>query len=123
MTIKTEVTPEEKALIQALAKAEKKSVSAYLKSKALDKAEISPEHILRCIDIQSGIARDINQITTTALKNKAIYEAEILELLDRMTALEQTSDEALKEVRRHGNTRKQKHKRNSPGGSEIQQQP
>ena len=117
MTIKTEVTPEEKALIQSLAKAEGKSVSAYLKSKALANPEIAPEHILKCIDIQSEVAKDINRIVTTSLRNKAIFEAEILELLKRMTALEEASAVALKEARRHGNTRKQKHQRNSPGGS------
>ena len=123
MIIKTDVTPEEKILIQSLAKAEGKSISAYLKSRALCKAELSPEALMRCIDIQSSIARDINSISINILRNKAIYEAEILELLDRMTALEQSTAEALKEVRKGGNSRKQKRKSNTPGGSEVQQQP
>lgn len=120
MIIKTDVTPEEKILIQSLAKAEGKSVSAYLKSRALCKAEISPEALMRCIDIQSSIAKDINSITINILRNKAIYEEEILELLNRMTALEQATAEALKEVRKGGNSRKQKHKGNTPGGSKVQ---
>lgn len=123
MIIKTEVTPEEKTLIQSLAKAEGKSVSAYLKSRALCKAEISPEALMQCIDIQSSIAKDINSISINILRNKAIYEAEILELLDRMTVLERSTADALREVRQRGNTRKQKRKSNAPGGSEVQQQP
>ena len=123
MIIKTDVTPEEKNLIQSLAKAEGKSVSAYLKSRALCKAETSPEALLQCIDIQSSIARDINSISINILRNKAIFEAEILELLDRMSALERSNAEVLKEVRKRGDTRKQKRKSNSSGCSEVQQQP
>lgn len=119
MIVKTDVTPEEKILIQTLAKAEGKSVSAYLKSRALCKAETSHEAMMRCIDIQSSIAKDINSISINILRNKAIYEAEILELLDRMSALERSNAELLKEVRKRGNTRKQKRKSNSPGGSEV----
>lgn len=119
MIIKTDVTPEEKNLIQSLAKAEGKSVSAYLKSRALCKVELSPEALMRCIDIQSGIAKDINAISINILRNKAIFEEEILELLNRMTALEQSTSEALKEVRKGGNSRKQKHKSNSPGGGKV----
>lgn len=122
MIIKTDVTPEEKSLIQSLAKAEGKSVSAYLKSRALCVAEFSPETLLRCIDIQSSIARDINSISINILRNKAIYEQEILELLDRMTALEKATAEALKEVRKRGNTRKQKRESNSLGSGEVQRQ-
>lgn len=123
MIIKTEVTPEEKSIIQSFAKVEGKSVSAYLKSRALCKAELTPEALMQCIDIQSGIAKDINEISINILRNKAIYEAEILELLDRMSALETANAEALKEVRMRGNTRKQKRKSNSLGGCEVQQQP
>ena len=123
MIIKTDVTQEEKNIIQSLAKAEGKSVSAYLKSRALCKAELTPEALMRCIDIQSSIAKDINSISINILRNKAIYEAEILELLDRMSALEKSSAELLKEVRMRGNTRKQKRKSNSSGGGEVQQQP
>ena len=123
MIVKTDVTPEEKSIIQSLAKAEGKSLSAYLKSRALCKSEITPEAMMRCIDIQSNIAKDINSISINILRNKAIYEAEILELLDRMTALEKSNAELVKEVRGRGDARKQKHKSNSPGGSKVQQQP
>ena len=107
MIMKTEVTPEEKAMICGFAKADGKSITAYLKSRALNNyTEHSPEALMQCVEVLSGIAMDINVLATTILRNKAIYEAEILELLDRMTALEQTTAEALKEVRKNGNSRK-----------------
>lgn len=107
MIIKTEVTPEEKAMICGFAKADGKSITAYLKSCALYKnADHSPEALMQCVEVLSGIATDINRIATTVLRNKAIYETEILELLDRMTAVEQTTADALKEVRKNGNSRK-----------------
>lgn len=93
------------------------SISAYLKKKALDNyTEHYPEVLMQCIEVLSGIARDINRIVITTLRNKVIYEDEILELLERMTALEQATAEALKEVRKDGNSRKQKHKSNALGG-------
>ena len=117
MIMKTEVTAEEKAMICGFAKADGKSISAYLKSRALYKnTEHSPEALMQCVEVLSGIARDINRLVITVLRNKAIYEAEILELLDRMTALEQATAEVLKEVRKDGNSRKQKYKGNTPGG-------
>ena len=116
MIMKTEVTPEEKTMICGFAKADGKSISAYLKSCALNKTEVSPEALMQCVEVLSSIAQDINRIATTILRNKAIYETEILELLDRMTSLEQTTAVALKEVRSNGNSRKQKHKGNAIGG-------
>ena len=107
MIMKTEVTPEEKALICGFAKADGKSISAYLKSCAMYKnTDHSPEVLMQYVEVLSSVARDINVLATTVLRNKAIYEAEILELLDRMTALEQTTAEALKEARKNGNSRK-----------------
>lgn len=53
---------------------------------------------------QAEIAHSINSIATAALKNKAIYEAEILDLLARMTELEKLTAAALKEVTRNGNS-------------------
>lgn len=107
MIMKTEVTPEEKDLICGFAKADGKSISAYLKSRALNNyTEHSPEALMQCVEALSGIASDVNRIATTILRNKAIYEAEILELLDRMTAIEKSTAEALKEVRKNGNSRK-----------------
>lgn len=107
MIMKTEVTPEEKAMICGFAKADGKSISAFLKSRALNNyTEHSPEALMQCVEVLSGIASDVNRIATTILRNKAIYEAEILELLDRMTAIEKSTAEALKEVRKNGNSRK-----------------
>lgn len=115
MIIKAEVTAEEKALIEGFAKAEGKSMSAYLKSRAMQKIDPS-ERFMECINIQSEIANRINEIATTIIRNKVIYEAEVLELLERMTALEMSNATMLKEVRKNGNPRKQKHKVNAPGG-------
>ena len=78
--------------------------------------EHSPEALMQCVEVLSGIAQDINHLVTTTLRNKAIYETEILELLERMTELEKTTAEALKEVRKDGNSRKQKHKGDTLGG-------
>ena len=120
MIMKTEVTAEEKDMICGFAKADGMSISAYLKNCAMNKnTEHSPEALMQCVEVLSGIAQDINLLVTTTLRNKIIYEEEILELLRRMTALEQTTAEALKEVRSNGNSRKQKHKGNAPGGSEV----
>ena len=107
MIMKTEVTPEEKAMICGFAKADGKSITAYLKSRALyNNTEHSPDALMQCVEVLSSIATDINKLATTILRNKAIYETEILELLDRMTAVERTTADALKEVRKNGNSRK-----------------
>lgn len=107
-------------MICGFAKADGKSISAYLKSRALYKnTEHSSEALMQCVEVLSGIAQDVNKLATTVLRNKAIYEAEILELLERMTALEQTTAEALKEARKNGNPRKQKHKGDTSLGSEV----
>lgn len=104
MVIKTDVTPEEKAVIKQNAKAEGKSMTAYLRDRALcnEPSGFSGQFI-KCIETQSMIACRMNEIATTVLRNKVIYEAEILELLDRMTALETNTASILKEVRKHGN--------------------
>ena len=119
MIMKTEVTPEEKAMICGFAKADGKSISAYLKSRALQKTENSTEALMQCVEVLSSVAQHINRLSTTILKNRAVYEDEILELLDRMTALEQATATALKEVRKDGNPRKQKHKGNASVSSEV----
>ncbi len=95
-------------------------MAAYLKSRALQaNGGGASECFVKCVEIQASAARDINEIATTVLRNKAIYEADILTLLDRMNTLETTTTTALKEVRKDGNPRKQKRKGNSPGGSEV----
>lgn len=55
------------------------------------------------IEQQAFISQKINDIATAVLRNKAIYEAEILELLAKMQQLEQLTADALKEVTRNGN--------------------
>lgn len=95
------------------------SISAYLKKKALGEQKQSPEALMQIVEVLSVVAQSINQIATAVLRNKAIYESDILELLDRMTALEEATAEVLKEVRTNGNSRKQKHKGNSVCGGEV----
>ena len=120
MIVKTEVTPEEKDMICGFAKADGKSISAYLKSRALCEPQgHSNDALMQSVEVLSGIARDINRLVTATLRNKIIYEDEILELLQRMTALETTTAEILKEVRSNGNSRKQKHKGNAPRSCEV----
>lgn len=102
------------------AKADGKSISAYLKSRALCEPQgHSNDALMQSVEVLSGIARDINRLVTATLRNKIIYEDEILELLQRMTALETTTAEILKEVRSNGNSRKQKHKGNAPRSSKV----
>ena len=120
MIMKTEVTPEEKTMICGFAKADGKSISAYLKSMALHNyTERSPEALMQCVEVLSNISQDINRLVTATLRNKAIYETDILELLERMTALERATATALKEVRSNGNSRKQKHQSNTIRSSEL----
>jgi hypothetical protein len=99
MVIKTEVTPEEKAVIKAYAKSEGKTMKAYLRDRALSKSDAASAPLMQCIEIQSRIAQRMNDVATSVLKNKAVYESDILELLDRMTELEKATTEVLK----HGN--------------------
>lgn len=104
MVVKAEVTPEQKALIKELAAAEGKSVSSYIKEKALcwtdPSAAIGP--LMQYIETQAKIAQQMNKLATTVLENKVVYEREILLLLNRMTALEKTTAEFLKEVTGNG---------------------
>lgn len=119
MIVKAEVTPEEKTMICSYAKADGKSVSAYLKSRALCEPKDSNEALMQSVEVLSSVAQSINRLVVSVLRNKAIYEAEILELLQRMTVLEQATAEALKEVRSNGNSRKQKRKGNTVGGGKV----
>lgn len=103
MIIKTEVTPEESAVIKQNAKAEGKTITAYLRDRALGKSEHTIDALMQSVEVLSGVGRDINVLATTVIKNKVIYEEEILELLERMTVLEANAASVLKEVRKHGN--------------------
>lgn len=120
MIVKAEVTPEEKAMICGYAKQDGKSISAYLKSRALCEPQgHSNDALMQGVEVLSSVAQSINRLVMTALRNKIIYEEEILELLQRMTALENTTAEILKEVRKNGNPRKQKRKGDAPRSSEV----
>ena len=96
MTIKVIVSPEEKARIKELAAGS--SVSSYVKRRALAWTESDPTPIMSIIETQSTVANKLNDIATNIIADKAIYEAEVIELLDRMTELERITADALKEV-------------------------
>lgn len=104
MVIKTEVTPEERAMIKTYAKSEGKTIKAYLRDRALSNSDATTDTMMQCIEIQAAVAQRMNEIATSVLKNKAIYETDIIELLERMTELERATTEVLK----HGNSGKQK---------------
>ena len=78
MVIKTDVTPEEKAIIKRNAKAEGKTMTTYLRDKALCKTEFSLDALMQSVEVLSGVGRDINVLATSIIRNKVIYEAEIL---------------------------------------------
>lgn len=111
MIIKAEVTAEEKERIKALAKSEGKSVSSYIRTKALCWTDPSAaaEPIMKFIEAQAPVLQRMNEIATTVIQNKVIYEAEILELLDRIAWIEDVTAAAVKEVIRNGNTGQQEH--------------
>lgn len=107
MVIKTNVSQEEKDLIQEYAQLEGKSMAAYLRSKALYWFETPTiSDLQQYIEALTPAVQSINDIATTSIKNKAIYEAEILELLDRVSELERVTAAALREVLKNGNPRK-----------------
>lgn len=93
MTIKVIVSPEEKARIKELAAGS--SVSSYVKRRALAWIEPNPTPLMKIIETQATVANKLNDIATNIITDKAIYEAEVLELLDRMTELENITKEAL----------------------------
>lgn len=105
MVIKAEVTPEEKERIKELAAAEGKSVSSYIREKALCWIDPTPtmEPLMKLVEAQAPVIQRINELATTALQNKAIFEAEILELLDRVSWIEDATAAAIKEAIRNGN--------------------
>ena len=113
MIIKAEVTQHERELIRQLAKTEGKSVSAYIKEKALNRIDsvILIEPLMCFIETQAEIAQKINSIVTNTFKNKVVYETDILQLMNRMNELEEITSSFLKEsitlMKRasHGHTR------------------
>lgn len=93
MVIKVIVSPEEKARIKELAAGS--SMSSYVKRCALSWIEPDPAPIMRIAETQSAVANRINEIATSVIEDKAIYEAEVIELLERMAELEHITKEAL----------------------------
>ena len=104
MVVKTDVTPEEKTRIKELASANGMSVSSYIKKQALCWTDPNPTPIMQLIEAQAPVLQRINELATTAIQNKVIYEAEILELLDRVSWIEDATAAAIKEVLKNGNS-------------------
>lgn len=102
MVIKAEVTPEEKSRILELAAG--RSISSYIREKALCWTDTDPAPIMRYAETLAGISQRINEIATTVIRNKVIYEEEILELLDRMASVESATANALKEASKNGHS-------------------
>ena len=103
MEIKATVTPEEKARIKELAG--NQSISSYIKEKALCWADPNPTQLMKLIEAQAPVLQRINEIATTVIENKVIYEEEVLELLDRIAWIEDVTAAAVKEVIKNGHFR------------------
>ena len=98
MIVKADVTPEQKARIQELAAAEGKSVSSYIKEKALSWTEPDPTSLMKLIEAQAPVLHRIKELATAPIQNKVVYEVEILELLDRVKWIENATAAAIKEA-------------------------
>lgn len=104
MTIRVDVTEEERELIRDLAERSGQSMSAFILDKVLY-ADDPKTGLLKFTEQQAAVAQDLNDLVTTAIQNKVIYEEQVLELLHRMTELERITAAALKEVSKHGHSR------------------
>lgn len=104
MVVKAEVTPEEKTRIQELASAAGMSVSSYIKKQALCWTDPDPTPIMQLIEAQAPVLQRIRDLTAASIQNKVIFEAEILELLDRVKWIEDVTAAAVKEVLRNGHS-------------------
>ena len=104
MIVKAEVSPEEKARIKELASAAGMSVSSYLKKQALCWTDPDPTPILKLIEAQAPVLQRIGELATAPIQNKVIFEAEILELLDRVSWIEDVTAAAVKEVLKNGHS-------------------
>ena len=105
MVIKARVTEEEKAFIEELAKREGRSVSSLIRDRLLKSSDYTAqmEPVMKYIEEQSKVALKLNEVASAVLKNKVIYETEILDMLDRMTEMEKLTAGLLKEVQKYGN--------------------
>ena len=121
MVIKADVTPEQKARIKELAAAEGKSVSSYIKEKVLCWTDPSAasEPLLKLIEAQAPVLQRMTEVATTVIQNKVIYEAEILELLDRMAWIEDVTAATVKEVLHNGNSGQQERQGNPNGSRKV----
>lgn len=95
MVVKADVTQEEKVRIKELASASGMSVSSYIKKQALCRADPDPSPVMKLIEAQASALQRVNELAIAPIKNKVIYEAEILELLDHVSRIENTTKEAL----------------------------
>lgn len=109
MVIKAQVTAEEKQRIKELAAG--RSISSYVKEKALcwNDQPAAVEPLMKFIEAQAPVLQRINELATTAIQNKVIYEEEMLELLERVSWIEDVTAAAMKEVIKNGHSRKQTH--------------
>lgn len=121
MIIKTIVSEQEKERIEQYAKARGQSVSAYVKERALMKRTKTnkQELLMGFIEEQASVSQHIKNIAIGVIENKAIYEEEVLELLDRMAELERITIDFLKGVNPNGNIGQQERKEDIISGSEV----
>lgn len=96
MIVKADVTPEEKARIKELASNTGMSVSSYIRKQALCWTDPDPTPVMKLIETQAPVLQRIDELASTQLQNKVIFEAEILEILDHVSRIEDTTKEALK---------------------------
>lgn len=102
MIVKADVTPEEKARIKELASAAGMSVSSYLKKQALCWTDPDPTRLMQLVEAQAPVLQRVKELATSPIQHKVIYEAEILELLDRVKWIEDVTAAAVKEVLHNG---------------------
>lgn len=104
MVVKAIVSAEEKARIEELASLAGMSVSSYLKKQALCWTDTDPSPLIELIETQTPFTSRVYELATTIIRNKVIYEAEILELLEHTCRIENMTSAALKEVLRNGHS-------------------
>ena len=58
---------------------------------------------MELIESQAPVLNRIRDIATGVIQNKVVYEADIIELLDRIAWIEESTASLLKEANRNGN--------------------
>lgn len=104
MIVKADVTPDEKARIKELASAAGMSVSSYIKKQALCWTDPDPTPLMKLVEAQAPVLQRVGELATAPIQNKVVYEAEILELLDRISQIEDMTATAVKEVLHNGHS-------------------